>query len=120
MSDRLRERLETFLTDFRAHEPVAPDWLGTPDTRSLLIAWAATPPTLGEPLFLGAPPMHRHNRWNYVWKYRRIDHDKLAADARLPVSLSRDLFVKLVAAHMIYPDGTLARAATAILASANN
>ena len=120
MSDRIRERLEGLLSEFRAEEPGAPDWMSAPDALAFLLAWKKLPVQIGEPLFLGQPPLHRHNRWVYVWKYRRVDHDALAALAGLTNAACRDLFIKMVAARLIYPDGTLARPAAEILASANN
>lgn len=120
MSDRIRERLEGILAEFRADEPAAPDWVTAPDALSFLLAWKKLPAQIGEPLFLGQPPIHRHNRWAYAWKYRRVDHDALAKMAGLTDGACRDLFVKLVAAHLIYPDGSLARQAADILAAANN
>lgn len=120
MSDRIQERLGALLNEFRSDEPAAPDWLSTPDAREFLRAWTQLPPDIGEPLFLGQAPMHRHNRWPYAWKYRRVDHAKLAALSRLPETTVRDLFLKLSAARLIYPDGTLSKAATLALASAHN
>ena len=120
MSDRIRERLEGLLAEFRMDEPPAPDWVSAPDALSFLHAWKKLPVQIGEPLFLGQPPIHRHNRWTYAWKYRRVDHEALARFSGLADAACRDLFVKLVAARLIYPDGTLAGPAADILTSANN
>lgn len=111
MSQRARERLQTLQTEFREIEPDAPEWINEPDVRSFLKAWEKLPADIGEPLFMGQPPLHQHNRWAYLWKYRRVDHDKLVAISQLPADLCRDLFVKLVSARLIYPDGSLSRAA---------
>jgi len=113
---RAGDRLATLLTEFREMEPEkAPDGLDDPHTRVFLEAWKKLPADIGEPLFMGQPPLHSHNRWSYLWKYRRVDHDKLAAFSDLPADVCRDLFVKLVAARLIYPDGTLSRPAESIL-----
>jgi hypothetical protein len=120
MSNKIRERLDNLLGGFRAAEPPAPDWAGGPDSVAVLRAWTAIPADIGEPLFLGQPPIHLHNRWPYAWKYRRVDHAELARRAGLPEPACRDMFVKLVAARLIYPDGTLSKPAADILTSAQN
>jgi hypothetical protein len=120
MSDRARERLSTLLTEFREIEPEAPAWLDDPDICAFLRAWEKLSADIGEPLFMGQPPLHQHNRWAYLWKYRRVDHDKLTALSQLPANVCRDLFVKLVSARLIYPDGSLSRAAANVLSSNKN
>ncbi len=115
---RASDRLTTLLTEFREMEPAtAPDGLDDPHTRAFLEAWKKLPADIGEPLFVGQAPLHSHNRWPYLWKFRRVDHDKLATLSDLPANVCRDLFVKLVSARLIYPDGTLAGAAENILST---
>src|SRR5262245_39536865 len=120
MTDRIRDRLNALLTEFRSEEPAAPEWLANPETLAVLRAWTRVPAEIGEPLFLCQPQLHRHNRWTYAWKYRRVDHARLAREAGVSENSCRDLFIRLVAARLIYPDGSLARSAGAVLAAANN
>ncbi len=109
------ERLSELLTNFRAREPIAEGWLSEPATRSVITAWKKIPVRLTIPLTIGGVPMHAHNRWRYVWKFRDLNAaaEPLASAAGLSAPEAAALLDRLAAGRFIYPDGSVSKSAEA-------
>ena len=104
-ADRLAALLEPFrdVADSTAIEEAKRD----EDAVRLAKAWTSTRPVIREPMFLGAPPLHKHNRWKYLWKFPALDVDALAARAGVDPAIAREKFDWLIARYLVLPDGTL-------------
>jgi hypothetical protein len=115
-----QERLQQLLEAFKAAEPTAgvDEALADEPTRRVLAAWRRVPAEISEPLVLGGVPMHRHNRWKYVWKFRRIRYDAVMAEAGMTdLAECRRILEGLMERQLIYPDGTLHRGVAGHLAA---
>ena len=65
----------------------------------------------------GKPPADLGMRWEWLWRGVKLDPDSLARAARLAPDQSMAILRVLVAARVIYPDGTISKHAADLVGS---
>ncbi|MFN0117371.1 MAG: hypothetical protein ACKVQC_03635 [Elusimicrobiota bacterium] len=108
--DVVKERLSGFLIDFknkRDFSDIKKESIPL-SAWAVLTIWKNLSVCITAPLFLGAPPMHSHNRWKYVWKFRKLDFREISEKSRISDENEIKISVQyLIDEFMVYPDGSL-------------
>lgn len=109
--------LPQLLAPYRRQElERTPGACGTRAARQLLAAWspawcAWTPPTSPAPADLT-------DRWRWLWGHVELHAPDFVAACALPQAAGLAAFEGLVALRLVYPDGTISRAAQRLLQAA--
>ena len=115
--DHVLGRLQDLLKQFKSSENTQSVHLlkGDDVAIKVLAAWPKLPLIIQEPMVIGTVPQHRANIWKYAWRFRKIDYRTLEDVTGVEKSVLKDKVALLVAHQLIYPDGSLSRAAEAFV-----
>ena len=83
--------------------------IDSPEAIRVLAAWPAARKAWKKPG--GKAPTDLAKRWSWLWRGVSIDQQSLARTARLAADQSMAMLRVLVAARVVYPDGSISREA---------
>ena len=89
--------------------------IDSPEAIRVLAAWPATRKAWKKAA--GKAPASSGPRWEWLWRGAKIDHDSLARTARLAADQAMAMLRVLVAARVVYPDGTISKHAAQLVGS---
>lgn len=85
----------------------------SPEAIKVIQAWTATRKTWKKSA--GKAPATTELLWAWLWRGVKFDREALAEQARIAVDQSHYVLRALVAAKLVYPDGTITEAASKLV-----
>lgn len=85
----------------------------SPEAIKVIQAWTATRKTWKKAA--GKAPVALELLWSWLWRGVKFDREALAEQARIAVDQSHYVLRALVAAKLVYPDGTITKAASELV-----
>jgi len=112
MADTLADLLEPFRD---SPENLGPTICiaGDLEAMKVLGVWPVVPLTWRRPS--GRAPADHNSAWDWIWQGARVGAEDLGRRAGLHPYIAAEKFEMLKGARMIYPDGTISRAAARVL-----